>query len=70
MLVVDGPIDLPRSALPVGLVVIEMALPVGFGALNRLLAERTLSQELQVMRYSTHVHASLAGLFHRGAGLQ
>lgn len=70
VLVVDGPIDLPRSALPVGLVVIEMALPVGFGALNRLLAERTLSQELQVMRYSTHVHASLAGLFHRGAGLQ
>lgn len=72
MLVVDGPIpaDLPRAGLPGGLVVIEMSLPVGFAALNRLLAEWTLSQELQVMRYSAHVHASLAGLFHRGAGLK
>ena len=47
-----------------------MGFPVGFAALNRLLAERALSQEVHVMRYSTHVHASLAGLFHRGAGLQ
>ena len=71
-LLVDGaaPADFGRSGLPAGLVVIEMALPVGFAALNRLLAERALSQEVHVMRYSTHVHASLAGLFHRGAGLQ
>ncbi len=70
-LVVDGtmPGDAVRSGLPTGLVVIEMGLPVGFAALNRLLAERALSQEVHVMRYSTHVHASLAGLFHRGAGL-
>ncbi len=52
------------------MVIIEMGLPVGFAVLNRLLAERALSQEVHVMRYSTHVHASLAGLFHRGAGLQ
>ncbi|SOJ55228.1 Purine catabolism regulatory protein [Mycobacterium simulans] len=72
LLVVDGtiPADFPRAGLPAGLVIIEMALPVGFAALNRLLAERTLSQELQAMRYSTHVCDSLAGLFHRGAGLQ
>ena len=70
-LVVDGsvPADFP-SALPAGLVVVETAFPVGFTALNRLLAERALSQEVHVMRYATHVHASLAGLFHRGAGLQ
>ncbi|MGU3497840.1 PucR family transcriptional regulator [Mycobacterium sp. C31M] len=69
-LVVDGavPADFP-AALPGGLVVVEMAFPVGFTALNRLLAERSLSQEVHVMRYATHVHASLAGLFHRGAGL-
>lgn len=71
-LVVDGPIppDTVHSGLPPGMVIIEMGLPVGFAALNRLLAERALSQEVHVMRYSTHVHASLAGLFHRGAGLQ
>ena len=71
-LVVDGPIppDTVRSGLPPGMVIIETGLPVGFAALNRLLAERALSQEVHVMRYSTHVHASLAGLFHRGAGLQ
>ena len=71
-LLVDGsvPADVARSGLPPALVVIEMGLPVGFAALNRLLAERALSQEVHVMRYSTHVHASLAGLFHRGAGLQ
>lgn len=71
-LVVDGtvPADFPQSGLPPQFVVIEMAFPVGFSALNRLLAERALSQEVHVMRYATHVHASLAGLFHRGAGLQ
>ena len=70
-LLVDGsiPTGFPMN-LPVGLVVVEMAFPVGFTALNRLLAERALSQEVHVMRYATHVHASLAGLFHRGAGLQ
>lgn len=70
-LVIDGvaPADFP-PAPPAGLVVIEMAFPVGFAALNRLLAERALSQEVHVMRYATHVHASLASLFHRGAGLQ
>jgi sugar diacid utilization regulator len=51
-------------------VIVEMSFPVGFAALNRLLAERALNQEVHVMRYSTHVHASLAGLFHRGAGLE
>jgi sugar diacid utilization regulator len=71
-LLVDGalPADVARSGLPPRLVVIETGLPVGFGPLNRLVAERALSQEVHVMRYSTHVHASLAGLFHRGAGLQ
>jgi sugar diacid utilization regulator len=71
-LVVDGPApaDFPGPGLPPNLVVIEMTFPVGFAALNRLLAERALSQEVHVMRYATHVHASLAGLFHRGAGLQ
>lgn len=70
-LIVDGtaPADVTRLSVPHGLVVIELALPVGFAALNRLLAERALSQEVHVMRYSTHVHGSLAGLFHRGAGL-
>ncbi len=71
-LLVDGtmPTDLTQSVLPPQLVVIEIGFPVGFAALNRLLAERALNQEVHVMRYSTHVHASLAGLFHRGAGLQ
>ena len=71
-LLVDGavPADFPRSVPPPDLVIIEMGFPVGFAALNRLLAERALSQEVHVMRYSTHVHESLAGLFHRGAGLQ
>jgi sugar diacid utilization regulator len=71
-LLVDGavPADFPPMGMPANLVVVEMAFPVGFAALNRLLAERALSQEVHVMRYATHVHASLAGLFHRGAGLQ
>jgi sugar diacid utilization regulator len=70
-LVVDGaiPSDFPRSGLPAAMVVIEMASPVGFAALNRLLAERTVSYELHAMRYSKQMHASLAGLFRRGAGL-
>jgi sugar diacid utilization regulator len=70
-LVVDGalPSDFPNSTLTPALVVIEMASPVGFAALNRLLAERSLSHELHALRYSTQVHASLAGLFRRGAGL-
>ncbi|MGV9800387.1 PucR family transcriptional regulator [Mycobacterium sp. NPDC003449] len=69
-LLVDGVLPADLGRLPDGLVVIELGIPVGFTALNRLLAERALSQEVHVMRYSTHVHASLAGLFHRGAGLQ
>lgn len=71
-LLVDGavPADFPIAAVPADMVVVEMAFPVGFAALNRLLAERALSQEVHAMRYATHVHASLAGLFHRGAGLQ
>ncbi|MGB3482390.1 MAG: helix-turn-helix domain-containing protein [Mycobacterium sp.] len=71
-LLVDGavPADFPHLGVPSHLVVVEMAFPVGFAALNRLLAERALSQEVHVMRYATHVHASLAGLFHRGAGLE
>ncbi len=71
-LLLDGalPSDFPHGQLSAGLVVIEMASPVGFAPLNRLLAERSLSQELHVMRYSTQVHASLAGLFRRGAGLE
>lgn len=71
-LLVDGtvPADFPTAAVPADMVVVEMAFPVGFAALNRLLAERALSQEVHAMRYATHVHASLAGLFHRGAGLQ
>ncbi|ANW63520.1 PucR family transcriptional regulator [Mycolicibacterium murale] len=71
-LLVDGslPADFLSAGLPADLVVIELGFPVGFAALNRLLAERALNQEVHVMRYSTHVHASLAGLFHRGAGLE
>lgn len=71
-LIVDGalPADFRHAGLTDGLVVIELAFPVGFAALNRLLAERTLSHEVHVMRYATHVHGSLAGLFHRGAGLE
>ncbi len=72
-LLVDGCMDtdvFPMSGWPPALVVIELTTPVGFAALNRLLAERALSQEVHVMRYSTQVHGSLAGLFHRGAGLQ
>jgi sugar diacid utilization regulator len=71
-LVVDGalPSDYPRSGLPAAMVVIEIPSPVGFAALNRLLAERTLTYELHVMRYSSQVHHSLAGLFRRGAGLE
>jgi sugar diacid utilization regulator len=71
-LLVDGavPADFHRSVPPPNLVIVEMGFPVGFAAVNRLLAERSLSQEVHVMRYSTHVHESLAGLFHRGAGLQ
>lgn len=71
-LLVDGtmPAEFTDDELPPDLVVIETGFPVGFAALNRLLAERALSQEVHVMRYSTHVHASLAGLFHRGAGMQ
>jgi sugar diacid utilization regulator len=71
-LLVDGavPADFPDTRLPADMVVVEMGFPVGFAALNRLLAERALSQEVHAMRYATHVHASLAGLFHRGAGLQ
>ncbi len=67
-LVVDGaaPADV---AWPPGLVVVELSFPVGFAALNRLLAERSLTQEVHVMRYSAHVHSMLAGLLHRGAGL-
>jgi sugar diacid utilization regulator len=71
-LLVDGvlPLRFSQSVLPSALVVIEMGVPVGFAALNRLLAERALNQEVHVMRYSTHVHDMLAGLFHRGAGLR
>ncbi|WP_458319526.1 PucR family transcriptional regulator [Mycolicibacterium brisbanense] len=69
-LLVDGAVPADLGPLPEGLIVIEFGIPVGFAALNRLLAERALSQEVHVMRYSTHVHASLAGLFHRGAGLE
>ncbi|UYP19273.1 helix-turn-helix domain-containing protein [Rhodococcus sp. Z13] len=68
-LVVDGALPAALGALPPGLPVVELDLPVGFAALNRLLAERSLSQEVHVMRYSVHVHSTLAGLLHRGAGL-
>nr|VTP00528.1 Purine catabolism regulatory protein [Mycobacterium riyadhense] len=72
VLVVDGPIsaEVRHSGLPTGLVVIEMASRVGFAALSRLFATLTLNQEVPVMRYSMHVHALLARLFHRGAGLE
>ncbi len=69
-LLVDGVVPADLGPAPDRLVIVELGIPVGFAALNRLLAERALSQEVHVMRYSTHVHASLAGLFHRGAGLQ
>ncbi|OOL30069.1 PucR family transcriptional regulator [Rhodococcus rhodochrous] len=70
-LVVDGslPVTTAESPLPAGLVVLELSFPIGFAALNRLLAERALTQEVHVMRYSSHVHTTLAGLLHRGAGM-
>ncbi|MFZ2173209.1 MAG: helix-turn-helix domain-containing protein [Rhodococcus sp. (in: high G+C Gram-positive bacteria)] len=67
VLVVDG--SAPDMAWPAGLAVVELGFPVGFSALNRLLAERALTQEAHVMRYALTVHRSLAGLLHRGAGL-
>ncbi|MBD0323104.1 MAG: helix-turn-helix domain-containing protein [Aldersonia sp.] len=71
-LIVDGalPPDVADTEIPADLVVVELDFPVGFAALNRLVAERAISQEVHVMRYATHVHASLAGLFHRGAGME
>ncbi|WAM17876.1 PucR family transcriptional regulator [Rhodococcus sp. JS3073] len=68
VLLVDGsaPAD---TVWPTGLTVVELGFPVGFTALNRLLAERALTQEAHVMRYALTVHQSLAGLLHRGAGL-
>ena len=69
-LLVDGVLPPDHGSPPHGMIVVELGFPVGFAALNRLLAERSLSQEVHVMRYSTQVHSSLAGLFHRGAGLQ
>ncbi|EOM75284.1 PucR family transcriptional regulator [Rhodococcus rhodnii] len=70
-IIVDGslPDAVTRDLIPADLVVVELSFPIGFGALNRLLAERTLTQEVHVMRYATHVHQSLAGLLHRGAGM-
>lgn len=70
-IIVDGPLPpaVTREQIPGDLVVIEMGFPIGFSALNRLLAERTLTQEVHVMRYATHVHQSLAGLLYRGAGM-
>ncbi|MBH0121914.1 PucR family transcriptional regulator [Rhodococcus sp. NPDC003382] len=68
-LVVDGALPAAITSWPPGLPVVELDLPVGFAALNRLLAERSLMQEVHVMRYSAHVHSTLAGLLHRGAGL-
>ena len=69
--IVDGPLPSTMTAdsFPTGLVVVEMGFPIGFGPLNRLLAERALTQEVHVMRYATHVHQSLAGMLHRGAGM-
>lgn len=68
VLIVDG--SAPDDMVwPAGLTVLELGFPVGFTALNRLLAERTLTQEAHVMRYAHTVHQSFAGLLHRGAGL-
>ncbi|MEV6140037.1 helix-turn-helix domain-containing protein [Nocardia sp. NPDC051990] len=49
--------------------VFEIGSPVGFTAMNRLLAERALTQEAHVMRYGVMVHQALVTLLHRGAGL-
>ncbi|MCV7075642.1 helix-turn-helix domain-containing protein [Mycobacterium szulgai] len=72
VVLVDGPIpaELLHSGLPAGLVVVELPSRVGFAALSRLFAKLTLDEELQQMRYSMHVQAMLAKLFHRGAGLE
>lgn len=72
VLVIDGPAptEFAHQQFPDELVVIELDSRVGFEALSRLLAERTLNQELHMMRYAMGVRASLAELFHRGAGLQ
>ncbi|MFE5702550.1 PucR family transcriptional regulator [Rhodococcus koreensis] len=68
VLLVDGSAPVGIT-WPTGLTVVELGFPVGFTALNRLLAERALTQEAHVMRYALTVHQSLAGLLHRGAGL-
>lgn len=67
-LVIDG--TAPSDAeWPPGLPIVELGFPVGFTALNRLLAERALTQEAHVMRYGMMVHQALAALLHRGAGV-
>jgi sugar diacid utilization regulator len=70
-LIIDGalPAVIAEMDPPAGMAVVEMSFPIGFAALNRLLAERSLNQEVHVMRYSSHVHSTLAGLLHRGAGM-
>ncbi|MDI9915962.1 helix-turn-helix domain-containing protein [Rhodococcus sp. IEGM 1379] len=66
--IVDG--TAPASTVwPPSLPAVELAFPVGFTVLNKLLAERALTQEAHVMRYGVMVHQSLAALLHRGAGV-
>ncbi|WP_261984500.1 PucR family transcriptional regulator [Rhodococcus sp. WS3] len=66
--IVDG--TAPSSTVwPKALPAVELAFPVGFTVLNKLLAERALTQEAHVMRYGVMVHQSLAALLHRGAGV-
>lgn len=71
-LIVDGalPAVIAAMDLPDKMAVVELSFPIGFADLNRLLAERSLNQEVHVMRYSSHVHSTLAGLLHRGAGME
>lgn len=71
-LLVDGPLP-PHVAESCGhteLVIIEIASRAGFAALNQLVTAQTMVQELQMMRYSDQIRASLSGLFQRRAGLQ
>lgn len=52
-----------------GMAVVRLPPGVGFGALNRVVAELTLAKETHVLRYGLVVHQTLAELLYRGSGL-
>lgn len=52
-----------------GVPVLLLPAGVDYAALNRLVAELSLSKEAHVLRYGVTVHRSLAELLYRGSGL-